>query len=59
MIYPKCPGCGKTATIYGQVYQLPIGSHLKGMYDSVRGTILVMCGECGLVVGAFPETRED
>jgi hypothetical protein len=58
-MYPKCPGCEKTGTIFGQVYGLPIGSHVKGNNDSVHGVILVMCGECGVVVGAYPRSKED
>ena len=31
---------------------LQIGSHVKGENTDVRPVILVMCGECGTVMGA-------
>jgi hypothetical protein len=51
---PKCPGCGKTGTIYGMPWGLQIGSHVKGENSDVYGVVIVMCGECGTAIGASP-----
>jgi hypothetical protein len=50
---PKCPGCGKTGTLYGMPYSLPIESPVKGENSDVDRVIFVMCGECGTAIGAY------
>jgi ribosomal protein S27E len=50
---PKCPGCGKRSTIYGMPYRIQLGSPVKGEHSDVDRVILVMCGECGTVVGVY------
>jgi hypothetical protein len=52
-MWPKCPGCGKTGTIYGLPWRLQIGSRIEGLATDLHSAVLVICGECRVVVGAY------
>lgn len=48
-----CPTCKSTGKIYGRPYGLQIGSPVAGENTDVDPVILVQCGGCGSVLGAY------
>jgi hypothetical protein len=48
-----CPHCDTEGGIYGLPYELKITSNKVSTYKKVDNVILINCGVCGAILGAY------